>query len=101
MIKTKMSRHAINDRLDRLTNLVITLGAGEVAFSRPDYNHPGTIKEITTTGIILCRKAEDGTLITGFMATIDQAYEVYGGKPPQTIFNVVKYNNKKYAFLLK
>ena len=101
MIKMKMSHHAVNDRLDRLTNLALTLGMGEVIFSRPDHRHPGTIKEITTTGIILCKSEQNGCLITAFMATVEQAYELYGGRPPQTIFNTVKYNNKKYSFLLK
>lgn len=101
MIKITLTHHAEADRLDRLATILQVLDLGKIIQERIDLEKETTMC-LTSTGIMLVKSKRIGKLITGFMATVNQMAYVYGDAViPSTIKQVVKYNNKKYAFLLK
>lgn len=101
VMKVKMSRHAIEDRLDRLVACVEHLGVGDVVLVTEHY---GAIQKLTSTGLCLVCGADD-TLITGYMATIQQCSAMYLTKGyervPERVYRTVVRNQKEYKFLLK
>ena len=100
MIKMRMSYHASVERIDRLTSLVQRLGFNEIAYETVDSQNPEHIISITDTGIILIRGRQDGTLVTGYMGTIDKVTAICHGNVPIVLKRTVVRNCKKYAFLL-
>ena len=101
MTTMKMTYHARVERIDRLAACMTTLGYNEFAYRIPDPRNPGHVYIITDTGIILVVGADDGAVITGFMATIDKITALFHGKVPVTLRNKVVHNERKYKFLLK
>ena len=101
-MKTNMTYHAREERINRLNALIDYLGVGEVILSAPDTLHSDSIRCITSTGIIVI-KAPNGTIITAYMATVDQAMAMFAymgfKKIPYTLYRTIIYNNKRYAFI--
>lgn len=109
MIKmNSVSRHASQERINRLTLLIETLGLDDEGFileTRNDLAHNnGTTSCLTSTGIIIIKNTNNGNLVTGYMATERQVMGMYRSagykKVPDKIMRTVRRNNKKYAFLL-
>ena len=101
MTTMKMSYHARVERIDRLVACMTTLGYNEFAYRIPDPRNAEHIYLITDTGIILVVGADDGSVVTGYMATIDKITALFHGKVPVALRNKVVHNEKKYKFLLK
>lgn len=103
-MKTNMTYHAREERINRLNALIDCLGVGEVVLSAPDKLHTDSVRCITSTGIMVI-KGIDGTIITAYMATIDQATAMFSqmgfSKIPHTLYRTIVYNNKRYAFIHK
>ena len=97
----RMTKHAYVDRFDRLAACVELLGYNEIIYERPDSRNSNVINCITDTGIVFVRAADDGKIITGYMATVKQLVAIYQGHVPQKLFNAAVKNNKKFAFLLE
>ena len=91
----KMSKHATQDRIDRLMFIYDNIGIGEpymdmqeedilyiLQQTRPFLQiHDLDLKNtVTTTGILLVRSAEDGTLITAYIADIDKITAIWRNK---------------------
>lgn len=100
IIKVKMTRHASEDRLDRLVACIQHLGVGEIVLENEHY---GAIQKLTSTGLCLvCGK--DDLLITGYMCTIQQCSAMYIAngyeRVPEKIYKTVTRNQKQYKFLL-
>lgn len=101
MMKIEMTYHASVERLDRLAACVQYLGMNEIVKEQLDTKHNrNAVRKLTDTGIILV-VAEDGKLITGYMATVAQVASFYDSKTPSYMMNRVKKNVQKYKFLLK
>jgi hypothetical protein len=90
-----MSRHAKEDRLDRLVYIATTIGFGNVIFEK----HCGDKREcITDTGVLLVKAANEELLITAYILAIDKATAVYasimgeGKRLPQSLYNTIKKN---------
>ena len=101
MTTMKMSYHARVERLDRLVACMTHIGYNEFAYEIPDPRSPQHYYTITDTGIILVRGTDDGTVVTGYMATINKLTALFNGNVPSSLKKVVVRNEKKYAFLLK
>lgn len=103
-----VSRHASEERINRLTKLIEVLGLDDEGFvleTRNDLAHNnGTTSCLTSTGIIIIKNTKNGNLVTGYMATEKQVVGMYRSagynKVPNKIMRTVRRNNKKYAFLL-
>ena len=74
MIKTKMTRHAKTDRLDRLAACVRYLGVGEIILEQI-YNNVRF--RLTSTGICLLYALDEETLITGYMCPVKKCAAMY------------------------
>ena len=73
----KMSKHATQDRIDRLLFIYDNVGIGEPYI---DSVEDDVLYTITTTGILLVRSAKDGTLITAYIADIDKITAIWRNK---------------------
>ena len=102
MMKLKLSEHITNDRQNRAVAIVMAVGMGEVVLSIPD-KHPNRTASLTSTGVVFIT-AENGTIVTIYLATIPQAdklYHVAGKEMPKVIKQVVKNNAKKHKEIFK
>ena len=73
----KMSKHATQDRIDRLLFIYDNVGIGEPYI---DSVEDDILYTITTTGVLLVRSASDGTLITAYIADIDKITAIWRNK---------------------
>ena len=73
----KMSKHATRDRIDRLMFIYDNIGIGEPYM---DMQEEDVLYTVTTTGILLVRSPEDGTLITAYIADIDKITAIWRNK---------------------
>ena len=94
---TRMSAHVIIDRADRINHIEKTVGWGRLIVKTPDKAHEGVYKVLTSTGVIVIQ-AEDGFIITTWIADVRQAVKVWkaakGDRPlPHWLWNRVNYNN--------
>ena len=101
VMRVRMTRHAAEDRLDRLVACIEHLGIGEVVLENERF---GAIQKLTSTGLCLIYGEKD-TLITGYMCTIQQCSAMYGAngyaKIPDKVYKTVVRNQKQYKFLLE
>ena len=65
------------DRIDRLMFIYDNIGIGEPYM---DMQEEDILYTVTTTGILLVRSAEDGTLITAYIADIDKITAIWRNK---------------------
>lgn len=100
----KESRHVILDRAERYSRIQKTIGVGKPIAIAPDRKHRDCFNILTDTGVCII-KSFDGTIITLWVASMNQAIDIYkrttGSKElPQKMYEVVKNNNtgarKKY-----
>lgn len=103
--KTTISYHASEERIERLTACLTTLGYNDFVLQVEDKQRGnGTTQFLTDTGIIIVRNSDNGNLVTGYMATIAQAVKMYRvagfEKMPDGMYKKIVRNNKKYKELL-
>lgn len=104
--KTTISYHASEERIERLTACLSTLGMNEYVLSVKDTErNNNTTKFLTDTGIIIIRNSYNGNIVTGYMASVSQAIRMYKmagfEKMPNGMYKKVTSNNKKHKNLLE
>lgn len=96
----RMTRHAQVERCDRLAACLTDLGLGEYVL---ELTSRGRITRLTSTGLCLIFAPDGETLITGYMCSVKRVVAMYSSmgykRVPQSIFNTVMGNNKKYPYL--
>lgn len=102
MIKSNMTYHARYDRADRITAIIDTIGIGEIMFIVPKNEYSEIC--LTTTGVVIVRTITERRIITVYVASLQLARALYATKfnmkkLPQTLFNVIR-QNQKYADLI-
>lgn len=105
IMKVEMTRHAQEDRIDRLTECLIKLGMNEIIRELNIHKGPGNnaIYSITDTGIVFVKSITTGKLITGYMMSTAQViafFDQVGERVPKALFQTVKNNCKRYPYLL-
>ena len=102
-MKVELTYHARVERIDRLTALLVNLELGEIILEAPDERNEGSIRCLTSTGIVLVKSMYTGAIITGYMATMDQLHAMYYSinqrEIPRDILRRVKRNATHYSFL--
>ena len=93
MAKVKFSKHALEERADRIAYIATTIGFGEIIFQEWDDRYQN-YQCLTDTGVIIA-KASDDTIITMFIATYDQAHRLMKGKVPTAVKNKILKNMKR------
>lgn len=104
-VKTPVSDHAKNDRIERLTACLATLGYEEFVLKVEDTKRGNdTTKFLTDTGIMIIRDTATGRIVTGYMATVQQAIRMYREagyeRMPNGMYKKIARNNEKYKELL-
>lgn len=97
--KTKMSKHLVEDRLDRVVYIATTIGFGDVVKETlvDDPKNGKRYHCITTTGVIMVKKLDKETIITMFIATEAQLMRLYPnkGEIPLYLLSTVRRNAKQ------
>lgn len=102
MMKTNMTRHARFDRMSRLEYILDTVGIGEViAEIENTHDARGGFQRLTSTGVIVITSQNKRTIVTAYIATIEQACGVYCKakrvkRMPNNLYNRFK-NNAEYV----
>lgn len=104
-VKTPVSDHAKVDRIERLTACLTTLGYEDFVLVVEDTKRKNnTTKYLTDTGIMVIRDTDTGRIVTGYMATVQQAARMYREagykKMPNGMYKKISRNNEKYKELL-
>lgn len=93
-IKGQPTRHAGEDRLDRITQIAMTIGFGQVVKEKMK---DGKWYQITDTGVLVVRTGNKEAIITMWAATMKQVSEIYGDERiPETLKNRMRANRKKF-----
>lgn len=98
-MKIAMTKHAKNDRIDRMVYIAQTIGFGEKVVCEGVWDERGSRSCLTENGIMLIKKPDVEVLITAYIPTLEQAGMVYksvGLKMPMWMESKVK-KNRKYA----
>ena len=103
-MKQNFTNHLINDRLDRVTHILTTVGVGEILYKFQESNQYGpNLHCITDTGVLIIKSADDDCIITMFMLTERRLFAYWKthmvGRPPQYLIKLVGNNQKKRRFL--
>ena len=105
MKNNNLSKHLMDDRLDRVANIITTIGLGEVLYKFPGENEVGpNLHCITSTGVLIIKTADDTTIITMFMLTEKRFFAYWkayceGKKLPNALLCTIKNNEKKRKYL--
>jgi hypothetical protein len=89
--------HAKYERLDRLATIGASVGFGEVIKERVWVsNGKPSRRKLTSTGVILVYAMDSDTLITGWLASTQQAQTFFHKPLPSQVRRVIEVNEKKY-----
>lgn len=96
--KEKLTHHAKVDRIDRITDILLTIGVGEPMYAQ--YNKwNDTTSYLTDTGVIIIRSGcndVEGSIVTMYIATEEQAFAVAKSERlPTWLWRRIVKNNKK------
>lgn len=100
----KCTYHAGIERQERATAILTEVGLGEEVHSilRRDKKLRWAKHTITDTGVILITSPDEGRIITLYVATAEQAKDLFGGRRvPAGLMKTVKKNEKRFAYLYK
>lgn len=98
------SHHAITDRIERMTEIALTIGFGSVVEEFPCINQYGnTWHCLTDTGVVIIKTDDKEKVITLFCATPERVFAYYKNykntRPPQFLVKVAANNLRKRAYL--
>jgi hypothetical protein len=98
MIKRNCTYHISEDRLDRATFIMTTIGIGEVIKEVKQIDEKGRVSWqcLTNTGVLLVLDEKKEIVITLYIASQPKVSALYEGKTPNWVFNMVR-KNKQYA----
>ena len=104
-MQVNLTNHVVNDRLDRITAILTTVGVGEVVYKFQESNQYGpNVHCITDTGVIIIKDVYEDKIITMFMLTERRLFAYWKthmvGRPPQYLIKLVGNNQKKTKTLL-
>ena len=99
MKKTKFSRHALEEREDRIVWIATEVGFGQVVDTIQIYDVERSYRrvELTETGVAIIKAVDEDMVITMYLPTQRQLISWYGDKNliPIRLLNVVKRNEKR------
>ena len=99
MKKTKFSRHALEEREDRIVWIATEVGFGQVVDTIQIYDVERSYRrvELTETGVAIIKAIDEEVVITMYLPTQRQLIGWYGDKNliPIRLLNVAKRNEKR------
>ena len=99
MKKTKFSRHALEERENRIVWIATEVGFGQVVDTIQIYDAERSYRrvELTETGVAIIKAVDEDMVITMYLPTQHQLIKWYGDKNliPIRLLNVAKRNEKR------
>ena len=99
MKKTTFSKHALQDREERIVWIATKIGFGQVIDTIQIYDMDRSYRrvELTETGVAIIKAVDEEFIITMYLPTQRQLVKWYGSKNavPIRLLNVVKRNEKR------
>ena len=99
MKKTKFSKHALEEREDRIVWIATEVGFGQVVDTIQIYDVERSYRrvELTETGVAIIKAVDEEVIITMYLPTQRQLISWYGSKNavPIRLLNVSKRNEKR------
>lgn len=99
---TQLSYHAMVERKDRIEQIEKTISFGTPIVEMEDTSN-NTMKVLTSTGVIVIWSLNNKSIVTMFVASVNQALSFYnrkrGEEPykmPRQLWLMVNYNNNTY-----
>lgn len=95
--RVKMSAHATEDRLDRLTYIAMNVGFGDVAYKIIDTQHTDRYYVFTTTGVMMVKTIHNDLMITAYVPTVEKTIAIFrnsGTELPTTYKRIIVKNKK-------
>lgn len=98
----KLSQHARQDRVERLSRIVVEVGIGYAVF---EYVERGRTCQITSTGVLMVYSVENTqrVLLTAYLLTMEKAVAVYRHRGyndiPKMMVNTINKNKQKHRDL--
>lgn len=105
MTKQEISRHIIQDRMERMVLIATTIGYGNIIREFITDGKFGKIRQcITDTGVMILKECETDKVITLYAITIDRLIATYRAEAPnervpQYLYKTVLNNQKKRPYL--
>jgi hypothetical protein len=105
MTKQEISRHIIQDRMERMVLIATTIGYGNIIREFVTDGKFGKIRQcITDTGVMILKECETDKVITLYAITIDRLIATYRAEAPneripQYLYKTVLNNQKKRPYL--
>lgn len=98
MMKRNITYHISEDRIDRATFIMTTIGIGEIIKEQRCVDEKGRVSWqcLTNTGVILVLSEDRQMAVTLYIATLPKVSAMYCGKTPSWVINKVR-KNRKYA----
>lgn len=98
MIKRNISYHISEDRLDRATYIMTTIGLGEIVKEVRCVDERGRTgyQCLTDTGVMLILNEDKSRVVTLYIATQPKVSAMYKGNTPSWILKMIR-KNKVYA----
>ena len=97
--KTKFSKHALEEREDRIVWIATEVGFGQVVDTIQIYDVERSYRQVdlTETGVAIIKANDEDLVITMYLPTRRQLINWYGDKNlvPIRLLNVAKYNEKR------
>lgn len=106
IMKVEMTRHAKEERIDRLTRCMVEIGMNEIIreIVTTTGTHGPAIYSITDTGLVFIKSPVTNKLITGYMGSVGQIINIFaqiGEEVPRALLMRVKSNCKRFPYLLE
>ena len=96
-MNTNLSMHAMTARLDRITFIATMIGIGEVRAERSTISRSGghCVMQLTSTGVIVVKGKDDGTIVTMYLATVSVAKTFFPNSSiPKDLFRIIDKNQR-------
>ena len=98
-MKIQLTKHAKEDRIERMLYITQTIGFGERIVCEGFRRDKGTRQCLSETGILIVKMPESETMVTAYIPTLEQAGMIYksaGLHMPNWMAQKIK-KNQKYA----
>lgn len=101
-MKMQLTKHARNDRVDRIMYIAENVGWGEPVFEFADAARQ-TRSVLTSTGVIIIKNYNVDRLITAYVGRIDEVKFMYASKGynriPEFMYSKVMKNKKHLPYM--
>ena len=90
-----MSEHLKTESADRMVNILMTVGLGEIKWSVDSELNDDVIYKLSTTGVIFVVSKKSSMVMTAYIVNREKVSAIFHGNTPEELWKAVKKNEKK------